>query len=80
MEFVKIVPDFIAKMGLSKADLKEHHERNQEAKLEDKFPKQQKDQVDEEEKYDFENAQIEDLASILEGGDLASEVRQSNLD
>ena len=77
---MKIVPDFIAKMGLSKADLKEHYERNQEAKLEDKFPKQQKDQVDEEEKYDFENAQIEDLASILEGGDLASEVRQSNLD
>ena len=77
---MKIVPDFIAKMGLSKADLKEHHERNKEAKLEDKFPKQQKDQVDEEEKYDFENAQIEDLASILEGGDLASEVRQSNLD
>ena len=73
MEFVKIVPDFIAKMGLSKADLKEHHDRNQEAKLEDKFPKQQKDNdVDEEEKYDFENAQIEDLASILEGGDLTS--------
>lgn len=68
-EFVKHVPDFIAKMGLSRAQLKEHNEKNREHKIEDKFQKKNKEEeTDENEDYDFENAQIEDLANMLQGG------------
>jgi len=75
LEYVKPVPDFIAKLGLSLD--KQTQERTKEAKLEDKFPKSKLAGADEEGKdddaYDYENAQIEDLANMLQGGPLASE-------
>jgi hypothetical protein len=37
LEYVKHVPDFLAKLGLSKE--RETQARQQDAKLEDKFPK-----------------------------------------
>ncbi len=74
-EFVKQVPDFIARMGLNTAQLEEHKKQTHEAKLEDKFAKTSKGQEEDDDKdkeYDFENAQIEDLANMLgEGGVLA---------
>ncbi len=72
LEYIKHVPDFIAKLGLSKE--KETLARQQEPKLEDKFEKKSVGK-DEEEKgeYDFENAQIEDLANMLNGGPLKDE-------
>ncbi|TNV74495.1 hypothetical protein FGO68_gene13090 [Halteria grandinella] len=61
-------------MGLTNTALKEHQEKHAEAKLEDKFPQKggagkAKDEEDKED-YDFENAQIEDLANMLGGGPL----------
>ena len=76
-EFVKHVPDFIAKMGLNTSQLEEHKKQTQEAKLEDKFAKKNKTDEDEDKdkEYDFENAQIEDLANMLgERGALADTV------
>lgn len=72
LEYVKPVPDFIAKLGLSLD--KQTQERAKDAKLEDKFPKSKA--IEEEAKddgYDYENAQIEDLANMLQGGPLVSE-------
>ncbi len=37
LEFVKHVPDFLVKMGLTNGQVKEHQEKNKEHKLEDKF-------------------------------------------
>ena len=57
MEYVKPVPDFIAKLGLSLD--KQTQERNKEAKLEDKFPKSKLVAAEEDAKddiYDYENA------------------------
>ena len=74
-EFVKHVPDFIARMGLNTVQLEEHKKQTQEAKLEDKFAKTSKieDDEDKDKEYDFENAQVEDLANMLgEGGVLAA--------
>ena len=73
LEYVKHVPDFLAKLGLSKE--RETQARQQDAKLEDKFPKPKASTGQEEEKqeYDFEHAQIEDLANMLNGGPLADE-------
>lgn len=69
LEYVKPMPDFLAKMGLSKAQVQEHQSKNQEAKLEDKFVKKTVTAQDLEEdkklEYDFENAQIDDLANML---------------
>lgn len=39
ISYVKHVPDFIAKMGLSQAQVREHQEKTAESKLEDKFAK-----------------------------------------
>ncbi len=65
LEFVKHVPDFIAKMGLSQQQLTQHNQKNKEYSIEDK--KRTEDPSKEEDKgeYDFENAQIEDLANML---------------
>jgi hypothetical protein len=74
LEYVKPVPDFIAKLGLSLD--KQTQERTKEAKLEDKFPKSKLAESEEgkdDDGYDYENAQIEDLANMLQGGPLASE-------
>lgn len=86
VEFVKHVPDFLAKMGLSRGQVEEHQDKNKEHKLEDKFPKKKQkaeglaqeghnhSSNDEEDKeYDFENAQIEDLANMLQGGPVSSD-------
>lgn len=57
LEYVKPVPDFIAKLGLSLD--KQTQERNKEAKLEDKFPKSKLMTAEEDAKddfYDYENA------------------------
>ncbi len=56
LEYVKHVPDFIAKLGLSKE--KEAQARTQEPKLEDKFAKNKPEDPKEEQKeeYDFEHA------------------------
>jgi|LauGreDrversion4_2_1035121.scaffolds.fasta_scaffold40067_1 hypothetical protein len=55
LEYVKHVPDFLAKLGLSKE--LETQARISEPKLEDKFEKKKDPSDKEEEKeYDFENA------------------------
>jgi hypothetical protein len=72
LEYVKPVPDFIAKLGLSLD--KQTQERAKEAKLEDKLPKSKAiEEGKDDDAYDYENAQIEDLANMLHGGPLASE-------
>ena len=55
-EFVKHVPDFIAKMGLKTDQLDEHKKQTHEAKLEDKFAKTGTTDDDKDKEYDFENA------------------------
>jgi hypothetical protein len=39
LQYVKHVPDFLVKMGLTNTALKEHQEKHAEPKLEDKFPR-----------------------------------------
>lgn len=58
LEYVKHVPDFIAKMGLSKQELQQHTEKNREYTIEDKQKTATTAPSKEEEKgeYDFENA------------------------
>ena len=74
IEFVKPVPNFLAKMGLTQSQQQVHEEKRKEATIEDKFkPATKGEQEEEKETYDFENAQIEDLANMLQGGPLASE-------
>ncbi len=65
LEFVKHVPDFIAKMGLSQQQLTQHNEKNKEYSIEDKKRTEAPSKEEDKEEYDFENAQIEDLANML---------------
>jgi hypothetical protein len=54
LEFVKHVPDFIAKMGLKQEQVRQHQEA--QPKLADKFGKLEESKDDD---YDYENALID---------------------
>jgi hypothetical protein len=56
ISYVKHVPDFLAKMGLTYTEVKDHTERHAEAKLEDKFAKKSAGKEEEKDDYDFDNA------------------------
>ena len=68
IQYVKHVPDFLARMGLTHVQVQEHEAKHVEAKLEDKF--KHDDEEERKEEYDFEHAQIDDLANMLAGGPL----------